>query len=335
MTALREVEAEGWDPLLDRLGLADAYLLRGYLEAAAVLDPGRPVLLHLEDGDVVFPCLVREVPGAEGRFDVTTPYGYGGPVASGEEPPAFADAYEAWARDQGAVTTFIRFHPLYENWRYGAPGAELVRLANTATWPLDPGADLYEGMHAKHRADCRKAEKAGIEVTVEEGASLDGFVTLYEATMRERDAGGFYLFPPEYWTALAEGFGNRLVRVDARLDGELIASTLILATSPWLHYHLAAMDDTGAKLGASKVLLLEAARWGQERGFAELHLGSGVGGSEDSLWKFKQRFSDHPGREFWIGKVVHDEAAYRELSDGAGTDGYFPAYRAPSAVEAY
>ena len=338
MTALREVEPEAWDPLLERLGLADAYLLRGYLESAAVLDPGRPTLLHLAGGgggDVVFACLVRDVPGSEGRVDVTTPYGYGGPVAAGDDPPAetFAEAYEAWAGEAGALTTFVRFHPLFANHRLTPADAELERLADTATWPLDAERDLYEEMHAKHRSDVRKCEDAGVEVTVEEGGSLDEFVTLYEATMHDRDAADFYFFPSEYWAALTAGLGERLLRLDARLEGELIASTLCIATEPWLHYHLAAMDDTGRKLGASKLLLLEAARWGQARGLAELHLGSGLGGSEDSLWKFKQRFSDHPGREFWIGKVVHDEAAYRALAGTDSTAGFFPAYRAPEPVE--
>ena len=56
VTELREVEPEAWDPCSSGSGCADAYLLRGYLEAAAVLDPGRAVLLHLagDRGDVVF-----------------------------------------------------------------------------------------------------------------------------------------------------------------------------------------------------------------------------------------------------------------------------------------
>ena len=62
---------------------------------------------------------------------------------------------------------------------------------------------------------------------------------------------------------------------------------------------------------------------------------SGLGGREDSLWEFKQRFSPAPGRPFWVGRLVHDDARYRELAgEAAGTDGFFPAYRAPAAAEA-
>ena len=125
MTLLREVEPEAWDPLLERLGLADAYLLRGYLESAAVLDPGRPVLLHFagDRGDVVFACLVRDVPGVDGRVDVTTPYGYGGPVGEGD----FLEAYEAWCGERGVVSTFVRFHPLFEAENLGPPSSATQR----------------------------------------------------------------------------------------------------------------------------------------------------------------------------------------------------------------
>jgi hypothetical protein len=34
----------------------------------------------------------------------------------------------------------------------------------------------------------------------------------------------------------------------------------------------------------------------------------------------------------WIGKLVHDEQAYAELSETTAVDGWFPAYRrAPQA----
>jgi serine/alanine adding enzyme len=322
-----EVAPVHWDATLEELGVADAYLLRAYVEASCVLDPGRPVLLR--EGDVVFAAIEREISGSD-RRDVTTPYGYGGPAGSGDGA-AFSRAYADWCRERKVVTTFIRFHPLLENVGLAPEGTVLEQLADTATWPLE--GDLEAGMHSMHRRGARKAAKAGVQVQVTVGPDdLNAFVALYETTMRRRDADDFYLFPEPYWSRLL-GLGDRLVRMDATLDGELLASQVLLATRPWLHYHLGAASDAGFDLGASKLLFLEAARWGQELLFVELHLGSGLGGSEDSLWEFKQRLSPAPGRPYWIGKLVHDEAAYRELG-GSGTDGFFPAYRAPAVVEA-
>ena len=91
-----------------------------------------------------------------------------------------------------------------------------------------------------------------------------------------------------------------------------------------------ATADSARDLGASNLLLYEAASWGQEQGLDEFHLGGGAGSEEDSLLAFKQRFSPDGAREFWVGKLVHDEDAYRRLSGGAEIDydGFFPAYRA-------
>jgi lipid II:glycine glycyltransferase (peptidoglycan interpeptide bridge formation enzyme) len=110
----------------------------------------------------------------------------------------------------------------------------------------------------------------------------------------------------------------------------LLASQLHLSSPPWLHYHLGAASDDGFRLGASKLLFHESARWAREQGYGEFHLGSGLGGGENSLWQFKQRFSPHPGREFSIGKIVHDEEVYRALGGDPDAGGFFPSYRAPS-----
>jgi len=330
--AVTDVAAAEWDETLAELGVNDAYFQRGYVEAAAVLDAGTPRLLRA--GGVVFAAVERQIPGGGGLVDLTTPYGYGGPVGPGDAASFYA-AYDAWARERGAVTTFVRFHPVLGNAELAPAGIRRERVADTATWPLAGDDDLEAEMHSMHRRGARKALRAGVGVVrTDAPASLDRFAAPYAACMRHRNAERFYLFPEEYWRALERGLRERLVLLEAWHDGELVASLLLLATPPLLHYHLGATSERGFALGASKLLFLEAARLGRERGFAELHLGSGLGGREDFLWQFKQRFSRAPGRPFWIGKLVHDEAAYRRLAGGLDVDGWFPAYRAPAAVEA-
>jgi serine/alanine adding enzyme len=329
---LREVEPDAWDGVLERLGCADGYLRPGYVEASCVLDGGRPTLLHAADasGDVVFACSVRPIPDSE-LHDVTTAYGYGGPVAAGTAPPveAFWELYEDWCRERRVVSTFLRFHPLYGNHRHAGPSVRLERLADTVAWPLRTGEDPIRSLHRHHRRVVRKAVEA-VEVSVlERPERLDSFAALYEAGMRRLDAAPFYFFPEEYWETLAARLSPILVQLDGRLEGEPVASVLCLASPPWLHYHLGAALEPGRTVGAMPLLLLEAARWGSERGYELLHLGGGVGGARDSLWEFKRRFAPNGLREAWIGKAVHDEAAYLELSGGESLDvaGFFPAYR--------
>jgi serine/alanine adding enzyme len=332
VSGLVEIDTRGWDELLARLDLADAYLLSDYLASACVLEPGRPARFHLagDGGDVVFAVLVRELPSGGGH-DLITPYGYGGPVATGAEPPVgrFWELYQAWCEANDVVTSFIRFHPLFANQRLASPECRLELLASTVGWRLDL-PDLFAGMHGTHRTACRKAVRAGVTVTATEApAELSGFVSLYEETMRRVQAREFYLFPQPYWDALA-ALGERIVLFRAERDGEVLAAALCLATRPWLHYHLGATAERGRALGASNLLLYEAARWAQDRGYERFHLGGGAGGQEDSLHSFKHRFDpDGPLLECAVGKIVHEPVAYRALTgrDADDLDGFFPAYR--------
>jgi serine/alanine adding enzyme len=343
---VREVEPAAWDRLLDDLGLADAYYRRAYVESACVLEPGEPILLEHE-GTVLAairrpvavtvtetlhpqgnakedreptqrPAFTGTVPVTEAT-DLITPYGYGGPA--GGDVASFWPAYEAWARERGIVSTFVRFHPLYANQRC-AP-IQVEQLAPTIGWRL--GGDLLAGMHGKHRNALRKAQASGLEVVP--AAGLGGFVPLYAETMRRAGAGEFYFFPPAYWQALAN-LGDGLMRFDGIAGGDVVASALCLASPPWLHYHLGATAEAGRKLGATTLLLYEAARWAKERAYERFHLGGGVGGRRDSLHEFKRRFDPGGECEVAIGKAVHGADAYRALGgDPTELSGFFPAYR--------
>jgi serine/alanine adding enzyme len=278
----------------------------------------------------VFAAILRESP-----TDAITPYGYGGPVPGG---PRFWELYEEWCRANGVLTTFIRFHPLYANYRAAGPNVRVERLGGTVAWRLDEEGDLFARMHRHHRRVVRKALAAGVDASAEVGPeSLERFVRLYEQTMERQDAARFYYFPPEYWRA----FESRASDVGVHLHLQLRPPThvvlfeagddaklLCLASPPWLHYHLGASSEAGRRLGASTLLFLEAARWAQELGYTRFHLGGGVGGARDSLFDFKLRFDPGGELEAAIGKAIHDDEAYRELAGSrAGTDGYFPAYR--------
>ena len=337
MTEIAEIPGGEWDALLDRLGLDDVYFRSAYLESASLLGQGDPAYLHLggSSGDVVFPVLVRDAPA--GYSDVGTPMGYGGPLAAGSTPPIedFFEAYERWCRDRRVVATFARFQPALANQRLAEGRWHLEHIGHSIGWHVGGRSpdEIVEGIDAHHRRIVRKARRAGIEVTFEERpAGLDGFVSLYEDTMRRRDASPFYFFPEAYWAQLTGPLGDALVRADALVDGETVASIVCFASPPLLHYHLGASSERGQELGANHLLFVETAAWAAAHGFERFHLGGGVGGFEDSLYEFKRRFDPGGPLPAYLGKAVHDEDAYRELSGGAEIDyaGYFPAYRRSS-----
>lgn len=332
MSGLEAIGGDEWDARLDALGLTDAYLRRGYLRSGAVLTPSQPILLHLAGpgGDVVFAALRRADP-----IDLITPYGYGGPVAAGVDPPltAFAQAYREWCRTHEAVSTFALFHPLYANQELDL-GFDVSPLAGTIAWDLDPRVDLLAGMHRHHRRMVRRALAAEAEVRVTVGspgdpAPLDGFRRLYAETMVRAGADPFYRFTDAYWAALAGEVA--MVSVEVWRGSEQLAGVLGLTGPPWLHYHLGASSEAGRGLGASHLAIHALARWGQEQGYSRLHLGGGVGGRRDSLLLYKERFAPSGEIPAAIGKAVHDPGRYRALTGQAEVsyEGFFPAYRAP------
>lgn len=325
---LVEVEAGRWDDVLCAAGLRDVYYSRGFVAAAALLAHGTPLLLRLAGpgGDVFLACIVRSEPP-----DVVTPYGYGGPAGTGESPPLadFPAAYQAWCARRGVVSSFVVFHPLLGNADSPAAGGfRRTALAGTVAWPLD--GDLLAGMHKHHRRLVRRAQAERHEVAVEPApAGLAEFAGVYEETMRRARASPFYRFPPAYWDALRAGV--KLIEVDVRRGGELIACVLGMGEPPWLHYHLGGASAAGRGTGASQLALYGLAGWGQENGFTTLHLGGGVGGREDSLLRYKLRFAPAGRVSAAIGKAVHDRSAYLRLTGEPAVDwdAFFPAYREP------
>ena len=329
------VPLDEWDDLVARLGGLDTYTRVAYHRASALLEvPGtEPVLLHFRHrtGEIALPLLLRPLPDGSG-WDATSAYGYGGPAArTAGARAAFGRALDAWARANGVVSTFLRLHPLLDNHRLVPARAEIIPVGSTVAWDVSPGRDLMATMHPHHRRAARRADRAGLEVSVVQRPDcLAGFRELYVTTMRRQEADPFFYFPTEYWESLlADSETLHPVLVEGRLEGSLVASLLCFAEGSRLHYHLGASHEAARSIGASNRCFLAAAEWAQAREMTRFHLGGGVGGSaESSLYVFKQRFDpESEPLPFHIAKIVHDRARYRELAGTDGTAGFFPPWR--------
>ena len=334
------IEHADWNATVERFtgAPADTYLRLGYHRASAFLEPSdaaHPVLLHVTagaNGEWLLPLLVRPLPGDTARFDATSAYGYGGPVAIGTpDLAAVGAALDAWARANDIAATFLRLHPMLDNAKLASPTAELVQLGATVAWDVAPGRELLAAMHTHHRRAVRKADRAELELRITEAPTdLTEFRTLYETTMRRQEAEAFYFFNDGYWQSLIDEPDVELLLVDGLLDGEVVAALLCYVAGPMLHYHLGASADAARAIGASNRCFLAAAEWAQARDMSHFHLGGGYGGGTDSpLFVFKHRYdpTSEP-REFHVAKLVHDADRYRELAGTDSTAGFFPPWRA-------
>jgi hypothetical protein len=315
--------------------MLDTYTRAAHHRVSALLEvPGtRPALLHFRhpDGELALPLLLRPLPDRTG-WDATTPYGYGGPLGSGEGAVTdFGPALDAWAQKNRVVTTFLRLHPVLANAQLVPASAELLTVGATVGWDTSTGRDLVHHLHPHHRRAARRADRAGLKVTVvQRPPSLDRFRNLYFSTMRRHAADPYFYFPPAYWEALLTNAEElQPVLIEGWLGDRFVAGLLCFMHAPWLHYHLGGFDETARSIGASHRCFLAAAEWAQSRGMTGFHIGGGLGGrSTSSLFMFKRRFD--PGNatlDFHIAKLVHDRATYVELAGTDSTAGFFPPWR--------
>jgi lipid II:glycine glycyltransferase (peptidoglycan interpeptide bridge formation enzyme) len=90
----------------------------------------------------------------------------------------------------------------------------------------------------------------------------------------------------------------------------------------------------GRKYQPSKIILDYMIKWGIENKYSVLHLGGGVGGNADALYKFKKGFSS-TDMKFSTIRMVVNEDIYQELSLRSGfsideisnLSDFFPIYR--------
>jgi serine/alanine adding enzyme len=303
-------------------GDGDPYFRPEFLRAAAAAERAEPA--GFAHGGILYPFLVR--PLADGRCDITSAYGFGGPY--GEATPGWRDAFREACAARGVVSEFVRFHPVRRNDALAGGDVTVVPVQEMVV--LDVAADddeLVRRMVPQARNKLRKARRAGL--TAEPSRDLERFWRMYTEAMHAIGASASYLFDLEYFRALDE-LGDGLLMLDA---GH--AAALFLSGGGAMHYFLAATSDEGRRTAAANLVIFEGMRRARDAGLAVLNLGGGVRDG-DALQAFKTSFG--PGRaEYHVGSAVHDDAAYLELCARAGVDpadGFFPAYRKPVAAGA-
>lgn len=299
----------------------------------------------------MWPYLLRRivVDGVDtGRTDVTSAYGYAGPLAFGPGldasflAAAWQEMLGQW-RAQGVVSVFARFHPLLGN-------HELAQALSGSVEGVDGVLDVGqtvsvdctvsdETVMADYARPLRRhlANAAEIGYVTAEDVSwsdLPEFVRIYDESMDRNGAGDFYRFTADDFAFLRDALPGRVHLLLTRTAGEVVAGGLFTESSGIVQAHLMGTATAYLSTSPGKALLDGARRWARDAGYTVLHLGGGRGGRSDSLFRFKREFSKrrHP---FAVGRWIVDPAMYVELSlqhdpagDGPST-GFFPAYRAP------
>jgi serine/alanine adding enzyme len=337
------VDDRRWDEIVDASPAADAYFRQGYCRAYEAAGHGRAVAVVTEAA--LFPLLLRPLPfGADG-LDAATPYGYGGVLprsrdtsVTGPGPVSEVRRLRDWCVTNGVVSCLLRLHPLLGGPRQlseaDAADVDVDIREHGPTTAIDLSRledSRLGGMSKGRKADLTIARRE-LELWWDGDDGLERFREIYDDTMRRVGAGEFYLFPSDYYRALADGLGDRLGVALALLDGEPVGGALFLAGGRFAHYHLSGTTDAGRELKAGTLLVHAGAEWARERGCELLHLGGGTAGA-DTLFAFKKSFGGET-YSYAFATLVADRERYDALVARRAEDpepprpGFFPAYRA-------
>lgn len=342
--------AREWPELLSRVS-HDVYHRPEYHRTSGFGCEGDPYLFAYEEDDKVFlwPYLLTPIDGLNEYFDVTSVYGYSGPVGSTDPPflsRAWRELLDHW-RMQRAVSAFTRFHPilgnsaLCEGLRASADtrGGDLRLCGSTVS--IDLTLDRSEQVRRYQRIlrqEIRQSHEAGF-ITCEDRdwRHRDDFVRLYRETMKRRQGRSEYLIDSAWVDRFREALGDRARLFVTTFEGTVAVALLVMTHGPFVHAHLTGINADLVAYSPFKVVVDDVREWGTAQGLQFFHLGGGLGGREDSLFQFKRRFSPLV-HQFRIGCWILRPTEYRELEHShrdfyaaQGTDigepDYFPVYR--------
>lgn len=296
-------------------------------------------------GEVYFQFIKRPLDGFEGYeqySDIVTPYGYGGPIfinTEEKEKPelvaAFGRAFRAYCMEQKIVSAFIRFHPILNNASdFRAVFDEVVPIRKTIAIDLTKNI-FFDEFEITIRNSLRHAEERGLSIQYDhELETLDTFIRLYYKLMKQKNTTAYYFFPKEYFYELKQKLRGSVELVNALYDGEIVACVLLLKCGSYIHTHLTTTTPEGNEKRAVGYIKSSRALLAKDEGFKWCHLGGGITNNpDDSLLRFKKKFSKTQPFDFCIGKNIYNTAAYaalcalaadrKKLSD----DAFFPLYR--------
>jgi hypothetical protein len=313
MHVVWRADEPAWDAALAALpeDVRDVYFTPGY---HGLEDGGQASLVEVDGERLLIPGMRIPIPGTS-LADLQTPNGYGGPLGTeGMAGPRLTAAWDAW-RDVAAkhrvVAAFFRLHPLIDNARWLPADATIADDRETVLVSLDDGLDAaMQRTESRLRNKVKRAFADGLAVRWNDPGDWARFEPLYADAMERLGAVAALRFPPSYFERLR---ALPFVSLAAVSDASGVSAACVFMQGPrWSHYHLGARRDDaeGHHMGS---LFFSAIERAAQAGLRGLHLGGGATtAADDSLLRFKRRFSDHV-RLYRVARVVTDRARFDEL----------------------
>jgi len=252
-------------------------------------------------------CKIGNIEVFDGFYDLESAYGYGGFYTNSSNEDFVCRAFEAYdkrCKDEKIIAEFIRFHP-FNNFPLKYARYLNLNLHDRDVVVVPLGNDILSSYTSKVRNITKRAAE---KVIISKSVNLDKFIELYAETMKKNEASEFYFFHKYFFENLLAFKEVELYEIVS--ENQIIAMAFFMEGSDLSHYHLSANSNISYKLNANYALLYILSEIAKKRGKQYLVLGGGTTPSEDdSLLKFKKKFSKET-KPFYISGKIYNQEVY-------------------------
>ena len=338
----------------------DIYHTPGYLVLESKKYGAVPEAFLLSDGDKYFflPYLVREINDLpfehscfnSKQFDIVSPYGYPGILTNmnREDSSFFEIAIEQFKEEmakRSIQSAFIRLHPILNENLYHSRFLEYCHLSGeTVSVNLQLSEkEIWSQTRKDQRNKINKCKRLGMTAKVVDFQDeIATFMDIYHETMNRVNAKEFYYFNSDYFRELAINLEGKLFLCLVEYESQYISAGIYSECCGIVQGVLGGTRTRFLKQSPTSLETDFVRLWAKQRGNRFLHLGGGLGGSQDSLFKFKSGFSKQR-HNFLTMRIVPDQEKYQFLVrlradqlnlplESLMNSRFFPAYRAAAGL---
>ncbi|RLI97450.1 MAG: hypothetical protein DRO99_03000 [Candidatus Aenigmatarchaeota archaeon] len=279
-----------WNSILEMIGSKDIFYTNEYMRFFEnERDMKAEMFIFQEGKDVAaYPYLKKQ----ETSGISITSERYGGPISNTMDPgfiKRFQDCFMKFRSDSMIKNEQYIMHPFLA---FMSGNGETRKVGSLAYVDLSKDEDaLWSGMRKYHKRRIR--DSVGMTVTFSEDLSgLKGFYGLYEDNMRRAGATESVL-DFDYLKSLASVMKGYFEMVNVIFAGEVIASTFVLRSMPFVYFCYGGQSWEHNKLQPKHFQIYHSMLAYKKRGYRYMVLGSGRRmGTNDSLMAFKTGFSN-------------------------------------------
>lgn len=334
------IDPVSWKRAASFITNLDVYYSYEYGKLWSNHESGELMAAYYKEGStqIFYPFIKRKISIIdESLYDIVTPYGYGGPLIQGstENVQNFYDKFSLYCRENNIITETIRFHPLKDNQRNFANSMDVQYIRKTTAVDLSlPLEVIRKNYSSMVKRNIKKGKKEGITCFLAENnlENIMIFMDLYKETMDRNHASPFYYFDEQYFIEQVKDTNeSKTYLLFAEYDQNIVAAVMVIVGSEFSHYHLGASKTDYLHVRPNNMLFDFMIEFCHSKGSSLLHLGGGYQ-EDDGLFHFKASFTNHNHYDYFIGKKIHCQEAYEDLThlvneNYAYNPDYFPIYR--------